>query len=247
MTRNFRMVLFIVFVFVKFLLSGNIDVKKRDKIFVPSGYYFVGKNDYFDNKPVRKIKVKSFFIDIHPVTNIEYLKFYRKYKTNLTEKLDENLLEEKPYLPVTNIYWESAMKYCEANGERLPTEWEWEIAATGAIKRKDYYLKKSFYNKIGNFLWRKIYKVQRVMLYPPNEIGFYDFYGNIFEWTKSFYPKKFVFGRYRKKPLVVLKGCAWTCNYFQAHPSLRTPFPQNKRLPWIGFRCVKEGKNVKKE
>lgn len=134
-----------------------------------------------------------------------------------------------PKAPVTCVSWLDAVKYCNwlsekdgfnqcytitedtvvafnttANGYRLPTEAEWEFAARGGRKSKDY--KFSGGNKGYDQGWVKEnadYKVHRVGTKAPNELGIYDMSGNTSEWCYDRYYKDYYLsdGGIHKNPI----------------------------------------------
>ena len=75
----------------------------------------------------------------------------------------------------------------EKNGYRLPTALEWEYAARGGIKTKIYEYSGSnnidevaWYDSVeSNYTPRQIHEVKQK---KPNELGFYDMSGNLWEW-----------------------------------------------------------------
>src|SRR5690606_17624711 len=97
------------------------------------------------------VEVKSFLMDIYPVTNAEYLTFVKAYPDWKKSKV-KGLFADKSYLsnwendekynglpnaPVTNVSWFAAKKYCECQGKRLPTIDEWELAAMASENTPD--------------------------------------------------------------------------------------------------------------
>ncbi len=237
-----RIIILVLLVSIS-LFSFNkkkIDSYFKKQIFIKGGCYFVGGGNEFDNKELKKMYFKSFYIDIHPVTNKQYLVFLNKSGYTPVNKLEKSYLEQNPYLPVTNISYFDAISYCKYYGLELPTEWEWEIVAK-SLKKDIIYINKHLPNKKrGNFLLSKIYKVVPILTFPPNDLGVFGMAGNVYEWTRSDYPKKYLKGNYYEKfKLKVLRGGAWTDLSYQVTTTLRVPFPASRSLPWLGFRTIK--------
>ncbi len=115
-------------------------------------------------------------------------------------------------LPVENIYWLDAVKYCNKrsefeefepcyiiNGEqvtcdfsktgyRLPTEAEWEYAARGGQLSRNY--KYSGSNNIDLAGWyegNSGKSIHQVGQQKPNELGLYDMSGNVGEYCWDFF------------------------------------------------------------
>ncbi len=210
---------------------------------IPEGDYYVGNDEVEDEKPLRIMHFKAFYIDVHPVTNIQFLKFLKQSKYKPEGKFEIERALEKRYYPATNITFNDAKAYAEFYGRRLPTEWEWEIAARSLKKENIYAWGITLQENKSNSLKRidKPQYVTPVFEYPPNELGLYDMAGNVYEWTDSEYPKEYLIGKNANKyKIVVLRGGAWTNILYDLRVSMRVPFPANRYLEWIGFRTVKE-------
>jgi len=94
------------------------------------------------------VVVKPFRLQQHPVTNADYLQFViaqpqwqRTHVTSLfvnheylTRWQSSVALGDQvsPLQPVTQISWFAAQAYCESMNSRLPTWYEWELAAAAS-------------------------------------------------------------------------------------------------------------------
>ncbi len=211
---------------------------------IARGDYYVGSENEEDNKPCRLIHFSGFFIDIHPVVNRQYAGFLAESHYIPRGKFTPDEARNRPLFPATNITYEDALAYARFYHKRLPTEWEWEIAARSLKKDVIYTAGAIPSLKTGNFFrYKQENGTTPVFSYPANELGIYDMAGNVFEWTSSQYPLMKIQGKY-KKPLrlMVLRGGAWTNIPHDVRVTTRTPFPASRNLPWIGFRCVSDEK-----
>lgn len=101
--------------------------------------------------------------------------------------------------PVVQIAYADAIAYCNWAGRRLPTEAEWEYAASGGKEGTTFFwgddrnqLAKSANSWEGEFPVNntKIDGFENrapVKSYIPNGYGLYDMAGNVWEWTSDWY------------------------------------------------------------
>ena len=102
--------------------------------------------------------------------------------------------------PVENVSWEDCQEFIRRLNQltgkkfRLPTEAEWEFAARGGTKSKDY--KYSGSNDLNAVAWydknaydkgegSPDYGTHVVKTKKPNELGIYDMSGNVREWCSD--------------------------------------------------------------
>jgi len=115
---------------------------------VPAGYFVMGSNTGPDDeKPEHQVFVKSFLIDVLPVSNADFAKFLnaRGLKNHLAESFyDDDDRDARIHRqnsiwqadlgyathPVNEVSWVGARDYCAWLNKRLPTEAEWEKSRT---------------------------------------------------------------------------------------------------------------------
>jgi len=237
-----------------------------DMVFILSGTYEVGSYVRDDRNPYRRVKLKFFYIDRYEVTNAQFYKFvkaggYEQMKWWDTQALpslprfvdttgkpgpatwkDGKPLPGTEKLPVTGVCWYEARAFARWAGKRLPTEEEWEVAASydaNTNTRRLYPWGDKWDPNAGNFLSAKPVAVG-TRSRDQSPAGCFDMGGNAFEWTDSPYPSP-TDPRYR-----VVKGGSFgltteTLMRFARNTKRKCPNPLY-RSPNMGFRCAKSPK-----
>lgn len=151
------------------------------------------------------IRVKSFYLDIYPVTNRQFLEFVRSNPKWARSRVS-SLFADRHYLghwesdfslgrdsarlrecPVTNISWFAAAAYSRWKGKRLPTTDEWEYAASADRSGKRSNSAPSLTQYI--LEW---YSKPTPALLPAigstfkNRLGIWDMHGLVWEWVYDF-------------------------------------------------------------
>jgi energy-coupling factor transporter ATP-binding protein EcfA2 len=144
----------------------------------------------------------SFATSKYPVTNMEYARFVEATEHRTPNYWIEGTYPtEKATHPVTGITIEDAEAYCKwlskETGEiyRLPTEWEWEQAATGP-QGLQYSWGDQFDKNKCNTNEAAIGKTTPVGSYlaGTNQFGITDMVGNVWEITQGSTPSSLIVG-----------------------------------------------------
>lgn len=187
--------------------SGTTSGLNSDNmVYVEGGTFMMGSNEgENDEKPVHEVTVNSFYIGKYEVTVEEFDKFIKAtgYKTDAEKsgfswRWNGRDWEQKNGVnwrygvegevrgksekrhPVIYVSWNDAIAYAKWKGGRLPTEAEWKYAAFGGNKSEGY--KYAGSNNIDEVAWygnNSGNKTHTVGTKAPNELGIYDFSGNV--------------------------------------------------------------------
>ena len=238
-------------------------------IFVKGGTFEMG--DQFgdgddDEKPVHSVTVSDFHISKTEVTVGQFRKFMNatNYQTEAekqgwayiwtgsTWEKKDGASWKKPGFsqtenhPVVCVSWNDAKAFCNWVGCRLPTEAEWEYAARGGGKSRNY--KYSGSNNLDDVGWYRKNsgkKAHQVGQKKPNELGLYDMSGNVREWCSDWYDSEYYKNSPRDNPqgansgkYRVLRGGSWDNIVWSCRSSNRYWIYPDIRADLIGFRII---------
>ena len=183
-----------------------------EMILVKGGTFKMGSTDgYPDEAPVHSVTLSDFYIGKYEVTVAQYRQFCNATNRRFPKSPEPDWYEEhdnavqwqwNDTYPIVNVTYLDAVAYCqwlsEFTGETytLPTEAQWEYAARGGSKSKNF--KYSGSNDIDEVAWYDETTRERgprsVGKLKPNELGIYDMSGNAWEWCYDNW------GQYSSKP-----------------------------------------------
>jgi iron(II)-dependent oxidoreductase len=254
----------------------------------PGGVVEQGTDDrsaaYDNERPRHEVRLEPFWMDVHPVTNGEYLEFVEKggydeasvwsragwawrteanlsaplYWTRGPEGWAERFMDRveplDPRRPVCHVcYWE-ADAFARWAGKRLPTESEWEAAASwdgaSAVKRAYPWGDGPPTPERAN-LDALLFETVPVGTYPQgvSAIGCWGMLGNVWEWTSSDfapypgyetypypeYSEVFFDGKYK-----VLRGGGWGTRPGAIRNTFRNWDYPIRRQIFSGLRCARD-------
>lgn len=230
------------------------------KVALPAGNFTMGDNfSEQDEAPAHRVTLFSFSMDVREVSYAMYDTCVQKGKCTPAHYDDGTcymwtssgiraVYVPRQYrsneYPVVCVTWFQAAQYCKYKGGRLPTEAQWEYAASAGTGQKYAW---------GNQLPDKSLcarssdsKPAPCGSFSPNAWGLYDMTGNVWEWTSDYYtkdyysvsesedPKGSPVGRYR-----VIRGGGWYSTPQQLRIKNRQWFAPEAGEVSVGFRCVK--------
>lgn len=149
-----------------------------------------------------EIFVHGFWLDKIPVTNEKFLEFVKKNPQWRKDKISK-LFTDEHYLsswknpmkfgspkdakkPVVSVSWFAAKAYCEARGLRLPTENEWEFAASASDQAPDSRNDMEWRKQVLEWYTHPSQVLSDVGKNAPNYWGVHDLHRLIWEWVANF-------------------------------------------------------------
>ena len=236
---------------------------------------------FSSSQPVHIVQLDAFYLDRYEVTNEQFVQFLNEMgsheQTCLAEDCwrasdskiladDEGFYEIGPSevnLPVTGVTWYGAAAFCAWRDARLPTEAEWEKAASWQIDNEEKFV----------YPWGNVFEgnalnhcddncdaPQANPSYDDNaaeetEVGSYlngrspsgifDMGGNVWEWTNDWFDENYYAGSPVKNPqgpasgtTHTVRGGSWFDTGNFSATAVRFPAPPTETSNSIGFRCA---------
>jgi formylglycine-generating enzyme required for sulfatase activity len=239
----------------------NVQPLLTDMVIIKGGPFNRGSNNgNRDEWSRHQVMLSSFAVDIHPVTNEQFVRFLEvmggekdsnhhdiiRLRDSRIKRSGGKLSIESGYAkhPVVGVTWYGAIAYAKWVGKRLPTEGEWEIAARGGLDQDCYPTGEDIEKSQANFFSSD---TTAVMSYASNGYGLYDMAGNVYEWCHDWYgynyyetsiqepenPKGPLQGVYR-----VLRGGCWKSLKEDLRCSRRHRNNPGTVNGTYGFRCA---------
>lgn len=150
-----------------------------------------------------EVTVAPFLLERTPVTNADFLEFVRTHPSWQRGRVPKILADSgylrhwngpltlgaaaQPKQPVIAVSWFAARAFCEARGERLPTWYEWELAAAADENEADARHRADWQQRILSWYSRPSNRpLETVGATPPNVYGIHDLHGLVWEWVEDF-------------------------------------------------------------
>jgi iron(II)-dependent oxidoreductase len=236
---------------------------------------------YDNERPTHTVDLQPFEIDRSPVTNGDYMTFmaaggyddsrlwsepglewlrssgaraphhWKRQAGVWTERMMDREREVDPHRPVCHVCYYEAEAFARWAGKRLPTEREWEVAATWhpVEARHAYPWGNEPPDRTRANLDQLAFDTAPIGAYPTNvsPLGCYGLIGDVWEWTSSDfgpYPgfRSFPYREY-SEPFFgaeyrVLRGGSWATAPHVARATFRNwDFPVRRQI-FAGFRCA---------
>ena len=150
---------------------------------------------------VQSATVQAFAMDVVPVTNGDFARFVASHPQWRRDRV-ARVFADAGYLrhwagdaapapgtarqPVTRVSWFAANAYCEAQGARLPTWYEWERVSAADPSRADARSDPAWRQQILDWYARPAGDtLPDVGRGPPNYFGVRDIHGLVWEWVQD--------------------------------------------------------------
>lgn len=201
------------------------------------------------------VEVEACLLGVHPVTQAQY--------AAVTGTRPSTVYGDR--LPVTDVSWWDAVRYCNARSEReglrpvyriAPSEGD--AAAGNGIERDQtadgYRLPDEAewehacragttgprYGALDAIAWYRDNSGERIHEVggkSPNRWGLHDMLGNVWEWCWELYDPE-VYGTYR-----VLRGGGWFDEHWSCRASVRRRSMSTFRIDDLGFRVARSARH----
>jgi len=212
-----------------------------DMVLVEGGTFIMGSIDQDANaneKPTHSVTLHDYYIGKYPVTQRQWVSVMGNNPSSF--KGDD--------LPVEDISWDEVQRFIKKLNQitskkyRMLTEAEWEYAARGGAKSKNY--KYSGSDDIDEIAWYRTNSSKTthpVGIKKANELGLHDMSGNVWEWVHDWYmdynplPQTYPQGP-SSGSARIRRGGSWDTSASQCRVSSRWQHEPNNSSSVLGFR-----------
>ncbi|MEG3958790.1 ergothioneine biosynthesis protein EgtB [Microcoleus sp. herbarium2] len=253
--------------------NSQLPITDSPAVEIPGGEFYMGSDaaEALDNERSRHLcYLEAYSIDRYPVTCRQYRDFMESggyqnpdwwsadgWKWLQSAKVDRPLYWSKnPAFnnhPVCGVSWYEAEAYCNFTGKRLPSEAEWEKAASWDATNQTYRIYPWGEEQPNGSLCNhgnNIASTSPVDAFGKgaSAAGCWDMLGNVWEWTASTfdaypgfesYPYRGYSQVYFDGEHRVLKGGSWATFPQALRSSFRNWYYPGVRQIIAGFRCAK--------
>jgi formylglycine-generating enzyme required for sulfatase activity len=199
-------------------------------------------------------RVEPFYIAKYPVTWIQYRSFLEAddgFKNTtwwqgllIQVKEDHRQFNQRDNHPVVNLCWLEAVAFCRWLTAKLeyevclPTEWEWQQAATGENPENEYPWG-AWDSSYANTYESGLNRTTAVGMYPRgvSPVGAHDMSGNVWELCLNEYDYPFREEKTGEDRRVV-RGGSWGLNQDLSRAAFRDCVDPDLRSDLVGFRLV---------
>jgi formylglycine-generating enzyme required for sulfatase activity len=208
------------------------------------------------------VTVPTFFMGRTPVIQTQWRSVSKLPKVRTNLKPDPSNFKGNDNYPVEQVSWDESVEFClrlsnkTGREYKLPSEAEWEYACRAGTMTSfhfgetidaglaNYDGTTTAYGKGVKGPYRQ--KIMPVREFPPNPLGLFDMYGNVWEWCQDDYES----GYYTtptdgtshinesENTLKVLRGGSWLDTPENCRSASRLDRTLSLRLLNIGFRVV---------
>jgi formylglycine-generating enzyme required for sulfatase activity len=191
-----------------------------ERVYIPAGEFIMGSDEGRSNEqPAHTVYLDAFYIDKTEVTNAQFAQFLNE-QGNQKEggetwldigdedcRIIRRGTQYQPWSdyrdhPVLEVTWYGAKAYCEWTGGRLPTEAEWEKAASWdpATETKRVYPWGNEWDESRANADRPITTTVEIGIHTvpvgskskgASPYGVMDMSGNVWEWVADWYAKDY--------------------------------------------------------
>jgi iron(II)-dependent oxidoreductase len=239
---------------------------------------------YDNERPQHTHELPPFLIDAAPVTNGEFADFVREGGYERAEwwspegwewrerasiglprywradgdgfavRSFNRLRPIDPRHPVCHVSWYEADAFARSRGKRLPTEGEWEKAASwdaSTRSKRPYPWGERYDGRVAN-LDQHAFGTAAAGAYPDgaSPCGAHQMVGDVWEWTSSAFDRydgfeAFPYREYSEAffggPFKVLRGGSWATQPGAVTTAFRNWDYPDRRQIFAGFRCARDG------